>query len=140
MAEQSSGSGLKLVVVTHERKILEAQCASVSLPARLGYVTILPEHTPLISTLATGELSFKEESASPVLALAGGFFEVSDNVVTVLAESAELPDEIDTEAAALAKQEASEALKSASGTELTEARRKLEHAETRLAVAQRATD
>ncbi len=140
MADPLSGPGLKLVVVTHERKILEVHCTSVSLPASLGYVTILPEHTRIISTLAVGELSFEQEGTSRVFALSGGFFEVSENVVTVLANSVELPEEIDTEAAGVALQEAREAMGTASGSELTEARRKLEHAETRLAVAQRAAN
>ena len=140
MADLHSEPGLELVLVTHERKILEVHCTSVSLPASLGYVTILPEHTPIISTIAAGELSFEQEGTSRVLALAGGFFEVSENVVTVLANTAELPEEIDTEAAAVASREAREAMATASGSELTEARRKLEHAETRLAVAQKAAN
>ena len=135
MAEDTSRSRLRLVVVTHERKLLEQECDAVSIPASLGYVTILPQHAPLISTLAVGELSVRDGSEDKLLALAGGFFEVSEDVVTVLADSAELPEEIDIEEAKRERQAAHEAMEGAAGDELTRARRKLQHAETRIKVA-----
>ena len=135
MAEERSGSRLELVVVTHERKLLEVRCDRVSIPARLGYLTILPRHTPLISTLAIGELSFDGGGEGRVLALSGGFFEVSEDVVTVLADSAELPEDIDTEAAKQDLTEAREAMPGAEGMEVTALRHRIQHAETRLRVA-----
>ena len=49
---------LTLVIVTPESSVLEETCDSVSLPATLGYVTILPRHTPMVSTLAVGTLTW----------------------------------------------------------------------------------
>ena len=125
---------LKLVVVTPEKSVLEESCDSVSLPATLGYVTILPRHTPMVSTLAIGVLSYRQAGREASLALAGGFFEVSEDVVTVLADRAETPDRIDVEAARQALAEARASMGQLSGKELGEARRAVELAEARIAV------
>ena len=135
MADETPTGSLRLVVVTHESRLLEATCSSISLPARRGYITILPGHTALISLLAIGELTFQEGSESRSVAMAGGFFEISDGVVTVLAEAAELADQIDVEQAKSDLEEARASLSNVAGQQLTEARHRIEHAEARLRVA-----
>ena len=125
---------LHVEVVTTAKRILEADCDSVSIPGSQGYVTILPNHTPLISLLGVGTLTISGGGKDEILAIAGGFFEISDNVVKILTQIAEKPDEID---AAAAKEEAEAAhndMSGAAGNELTLARRRLQRAEARLAV------
>jgi len=126
---------LRLEVVTTEKAVLEAECDSVSIPASEGYVTILPDHTPLISLLGVGTLTLSDSGKDEILAVGGGFFEVSDNVVRLLAHVAERPDEIDVEAARQDAEVARDEMSGAAGNELTLARRRLQRAEARLAVA-----
>lgn len=135
MAEASSSSSLKLVVVTPERRVLETPCDWVSIPAYSGYVTILPKHTPLISLSAIDELVYQNGTKTAKLALAGGVFEIFENVITVLADSAEAPEEIDAEAAKKRLKEGQAAMEGAAGEDVATARRQIQHAETRLKVA-----
>jgi F-type H+-transporting ATPase subunit epsilon len=135
MADSQLGGTLTLAVVTHERTVLETECSAVSIPAVGGYVTLLPGHTPLVSTLGIGELSFQSGGAKQSLAIAGGFFEISDDRVTVLADAAERPGEIDVEQAKKDAEEARAALSSSSGQGVTDARHRIQHAEARIHVA-----
>lgn len=135
MAEASQTGSLRLVVVSHESRLLDEVCSSISLPARRGYATILPGHTALISLLGIGELSYMQGTRSHRVAIAGGFFEISDDVVTVLAETAELPNQINVAQAKSDLQAARGSLSSAAGPEVTKTRHRIEHAETRLRVA-----
>jgi F-type H+-transporting ATPase subunit epsilon len=125
---------LRLVLVTPARKVLEETADSVALPASEGYVTILPRHAPLIATLATGVLTLKSGSRSSSFAVAGGFFEVSDDRVTVLADEALAPADVDAAAARRELEEARAALGRSSGEEQERARRSIERAEAKLAI------
>ena len=126
---------LKLVVVTPEESILGEECDSASLPATLGYVTVLPRHTPMVSTLAVGVLSYQQGGTTSSIALSGGFFEVSEDVVTVLADTAERPADVDVEAARQALDEAKASMGQLSGAELSKARLTVELSQARIAVA-----
>jgi F-type H+-transporting ATPase subunit epsilon len=130
----ADGANLKLVLVTPERKVLEETCDSVSLPAAEGYVTILPRHAPLIATLGTGVLTLKSGARSSSFAIAGGFFEVSDDRITVLADEALGPSEVDAAAARRELEEGRAALGRSSGEEQERARRAIERAEAKLAI------
>ena len=125
---------LQLSVVTTAKLILEAECDSVLIPASEGYVTILPNHTPLISLVGAGTLTYSDGGKEEILAVAGGFFEVSDNAVKLLVPLAERPDEIDVEAARKEAEDARNEMSGATVTEQTLIRRKLARAEARLAV------
>lgn len=94
-------ASLKLTLVTHARKLLEVECSDVGLPGRQGDMGILPGHTALISTLRSGELSYQPAAGGPrrFVAVAPGFCEVSDDIVTVLTETAEQAEDIDAAAA-----------------------------------------
>ena len=94
---------LQLEVVTPERRLLSEQVNSVTIPGRGGEMGILPGHAPLISELQTGVLSYDEDGATFQLHVSGGFVEVNDDRVSVLAEVAERPDEIDAARARLAR-------------------------------------
>lgn len=85
---------LKLEVVTPEKKVVEAEVDSVTVPTASGEVGILPNHAPLISALKPGILSYSAKGSGDKLVVAGGFVEVSNDTVAVLADSAETADEI----------------------------------------------
>jgi F-type H+-transporting ATPase subunit epsilon len=128
---------LKLKVVTPTRTVVDSEADEVEMPGELGYLGILPGHTPLITVLKTGVLSFKNGGAERALAITAGFAEVSNDVVTVLADSADEPAEVDVAAAERERAQAEEELKTASRETLEQIRSKLELAEARLAVAKR---
>jgi F-type H+-transporting ATPase subunit epsilon len=90
---------LQLVVVTAEGESFSGEVDAVVAPGEVGEFTVLPSHARLISTLAPGVLRFDQGGESTSLALTGGFLEVADNRVTVLADAAERDDDIDLERA-----------------------------------------
>jgi len=128
---------LALKVVTPTRVAVEAEVDEVTLPGALGALGILPGHTPLLAALRIGELSYRQGMREHFLALQWGFAEVAGDVVTVLAEVAERPEEIDVEQARSDKQAAEAAMKTASGEEFEHQRAHLEAAVTRITVATR---
>ena len=104
---------LRLQVVTAERVTFDDDVDIVVAPGSMGQLGILPMHAPLLTTLAVGPLRFRQGSEETILALTGGFLEVRDNRVIVLAEAAERAEDIDTARAETARQRALTALKEA---------------------------
>jgi F-type H+-transporting ATPase subunit epsilon len=93
---------LQLQVVTPERQLVNEPVTAVEIPGRDGYLGILPDHAPLLGQLGAGVLSFSSSSVNNgdhVLAVDGGFIEVMDNHVRVLAEHAEFGHDINAEEA-----------------------------------------
>jgi F-type H+-transporting ATPase subunit epsilon len=86
---------LQLEVVTPERRVLAEAVNSVTVPGRNGEMQILPGHAALISELQTGVLVYNQGGAPQQLHVSGGFIEVNNDKVSVLAEIAERPVEID---------------------------------------------
>jgi F-type H+-transporting ATPase subunit epsilon len=126
----------QLEIVTPEKKVVDTAASEVQIPGKNGYLGILPGHAPLITELAIGEITFRTGAEEQRLALAWGFAEVLPGKVTILAETAERPAEIDVERARKAKARAEERL--ASGDPNVDVERSLEalhKAETRLEVA-----
>ena len=104
---------LELVIVTPERQLLRQQVKEVELPGADGYLGVLPGHAPLITELGIGELIYKNvPGESNFLAIIRGFAEVLPDRVSVLAETAEKPTEIDLERAKAALKRAQERLAS----------------------------
>lgn len=102
---------MQVEVVTPERKVVSRECKMVSARALDGDIGILPRHIPLVTVLAPGVVKIKGEDDVTTLAVSGGFLEVSpDSRVTILAETAELSNEIDVERARKARQRAEERL------------------------------
>jgi F-type H+-transporting ATPase subunit epsilon len=128
---------LKLVVVTPEKKVVDTTADQVELPGQLGYLGILPGHAPLISLLTTGVLSYRTGGAEKSLAISAGFVEVAGDSVSVLADLAEDPGEINVAAAEKDRSRAEEELKTASRETLDEIRTRLGLAQARLAVAKK---
>ena len=128
---------LKLEVVTPERRVLSESVDAVTLPGLGGELGILPGHTPLISQLQTGVLSYTTAGKTLQLHVSGGFIEIKDDVVSVLAEIAERPEEIDAARARLSREHTEKQLNAWSGSEqdLEEARVKLERSLVRLQLA-----
>ena len=129
----------QLEIVTPEKRVVNTAAAEeVQIPGKNGYLGILPGHAPLITELAVGEITFRENSTEQRLAVAWGFAEVLPNKVTILAESAERPSEIDVARARKAKERAEQRL--ASGDPSVEVERALDalhRADARLEVAQK---
>lgn len=90
---------LQLKVTTPERALVDEQVRSVQVPGLGGYLGVLPGHAPLFSELSIGELSYATDGGTHSLAVAGGFVEVLDDEVRVLADIAESSNEIDVERA-----------------------------------------
>lgn len=125
---------LQLEVVTPERRVLSEAVNSVTVPGRNGEMQILPGHAALISELKTGVLTYSQDGTTQQLHVSGGFVEVSDDRVSVLAEIAERPEEIDAARARLAREHTEKQLSAWSGTEedFEKARVKLERSMVRL--------
>ena len=90
---------LDLEVATPSRLVVSETVDEVVIPGSQGYFGVLPGHAPLLATLGVGELSFRKGGTVFHLALTGGFAEVRNDKVIVLAENAERPDEIDRDRA-----------------------------------------
>ena len=97
---------IKLRVVTPSRLVLDEDVDEVTAPGELGEFGVLPNHIAFLSTLVAGEMSYKQGAARHTLVIAGGYAEVLDNVMTVLAPAAEFPAEVDTARAQRAKERA----------------------------------
>jgi F-type H+-transporting ATPase subunit epsilon len=125
---------LRLEVVTPRRQLLDVEADEVRLPGELGELGVLPGHTPLLTSLGTGPLSYLDGGTATRLVVQGGFAEVLPDHVTVLAALAEARDEIDAEAARAERSAAEEELKSADAEQLDEITARLRLAETRIEV------
>ena len=108
---------IQLDVVTPERRVLAEPVDMVTVPGLGGELGILPGHTPLISQLQTGVLTYVQEGKSYPLHVSGGFVEVRDDHVSVLADVAELPEEIDSARAKLSRDKLEKQLNAWSGSE-----------------------
>jgi len=128
---------LQLEVITPERRVLAESVSMVTVPGLGGELGILPGHTALISQLQTGVLSYVQEGKTFQLHVSGGFVEVRDDNVSVLAEIAERPEEIDAARARLTRDHVEKELGSWSGTEedFEKSRAKLERSMVRLKLA-----
>ncbi len=102
---------LKVELVTPYKKVLTEEVDEITATGALGEFGVLPGHAPFLTSLKIGELSFKKDGVVSHLALNWGYFEVEDDKVTVLVETAERADEIDLERAKAALGRAEEALK-----------------------------
>ncbi len=98
---------LTLTLVTPERAILDAvTCSEVTLPGDRGELGILPSHTPLITLLGIGIVSWKDGAPGGKVAVRGGFAEIANDVVRILADAAATKETIDAAAMAREKEAA----------------------------------
>jgi len=131
---------LYLEIVTAERLVYSGPVTYVSAPGSEGRLGILPSHAALLCSLRPGELRLQPRGDDEEISIAigGGFLEVSNDRVIVLAHSAERATEIDTQRAVEARERALRRLQSReSGVDVERARAAMERAEARLRVAER---
>jgi F-type H+-transporting ATPase subunit epsilon len=131
---------LQCEIVTAERRVYAGEVAEVVAPAAEGQVAILPRHAPLLAALQPGEVRLiRPGQEDLILAVGGGFMEVRDDNVVILADSAERADEIDIERALRARQRAEQLLQQrTTDVELAKAEAALRRSLARLRVAERA--
>ena len=99
---------LTLEIVTPDKSLVRDEVDEVQVPAAEGYMGILPGHTPLLALLKVGELWYRKGSEKFYLSIAFGFVEVLPDRVTILAQLAERPEDIDRERAERARRRAEE--------------------------------
>lgn len=129
---------LQLIIVTPKEKVLDAKVREVIVPGHLGYMGFQPGHTPLVSSLTIGRVEYSDISGNwHILIIHGGFVEVRNNVVTILADDVEKPEDIDFEAVRRELREHEEMLQKASEDTFQTISRDLELAKVRSEVAER---
>jgi F-type H+-transporting ATPase subunit epsilon len=101
---------MRLLLVTPERLLLDTDVEEVYAPGVLGQFGVLPQHVNFLTALGTGELRFRQNGVDRYVAVSGGILEVLDDVVTVLADTAEFADEIDVARARAAEERLRHAL------------------------------
>jgi F-type H+-transporting ATPase subunit epsilon len=127
----------QLEIVTPEKKVVDTAATEAQIPGKNGYLGVLPGHAPLVTELAVGEITFRAGREEQRLAVAWGFAEVLPDRVTILAETAERPPEIDVERARKAKARAEQRLTSGdTSVDVERSLNALQKAETRLEVAE----
>jgi F-type H+-transporting ATPase subunit epsilon len=126
---------LRLEVVTPSRRVLESRASEVRVPGALGELGVLPGHTPLLTSLGTGEVSWVDGDTTGRLVVQGGFAEIQPDTVTVLASIAETVDEIDVETARMTLAEAQEKLKTVDADDFDEVDNLVRLAEARISAA-----
>src|SRR5512138_2702116 len=102
---------LKLSLVTPYKKVLEEDVDEITATGSLGELGLLPGHAPFLSSLKIGEFSYKIGGKVEHMAVNWGYFEIEDDKVTVLVETAEMAQDIDVERARAAEKRAEEALR-----------------------------
>jgi F-type H+-transporting ATPase subunit epsilon len=101
---------IQLEVVTPERLLVREDVQSAEIPGKTGYLGILPGHAALVAQLGTGVLGYDADGRRRNLAVSGGFIEVLDGHVRVLADVAERAEDIDLARAKAALKRAQENL------------------------------
>lgn len=124
---------LQLEVVTPERVVFSDRVDAVVVPGEKGYLGFLPEHAAMVSTLKIGILKYKKDGHYRKMAVSGGFVEISDDRVTVLADAAERAEEIDVTRARASLERARRRLREkAANIDFERARASLQRALNRL--------
>lgn len=129
-------------ILTPEKTVYQGDVDMVVAPALDGEIGILPLHAPLVTPLKIGELHIKRGDDTDYIAVAGGYLEVREDVLTVLAEDAEIASQIDVESVERAKAEAEREVAEAEAAgegapDFYEAQEHLEWALTRLNIARK---
>ena len=102
---------LTLEIVTPEKTLLETEAEYVTIPGIIGELGILPGHIPLVTALQSGVLTYKNGSSEKKLAVHFGFAEINQDKISVLANAAELAEDIDIERSKTAQTQTEEQLK-----------------------------
>ena len=103
-------ASLQLEIVTPDTKVVTVEADYVGIPGVEGEFGVMPNHIPFLSALDIGGLYYKAEGKTEFVFVAGGFAEISNNRVSILAESAELVANIDKTRAEQARERAQKRL------------------------------
>ena len=127
----------QLEIATPERLLVQEQVTEAQIPGAEGMLGILPEHAPLLSELGTGQLSYRTRDGQRSIVVSGGWLQVLQNHVRVLADRAELANEIDVARAEGSLKRAQERLNqtAAANVDVARALNAARRAEARLAAA-----
>jgi len=106
---------MQVLVATVEREVYRGEAEFLVAPGSAGELGIMPKHTPLISSLASGELRITNGDNVDEVFVSGGFIEVQPDMITVLSDSAERATDIDEAAAVEAERKARESLDTKQG-------------------------
>lgn len=99
-------------IVTPERIVLKEKIAQVSVPTKMGEITVLPNHIPLVAGLMPGVIEVvKSDGTKEIMSVSGGFLEVLKDKVVILADTAERAEEIDIRRAEEARRRAEQTIK-----------------------------
>ena len=129
---------MKMDIITAERTVFSADIELVLAPGVEGELGILPHHAGLMTILKPGELMIRKDGIETFFAISGGFMEVLDNKVTVLADAAENSEEINEERATLAMEKAQALIANKdSDVDLERALQQVRRAQVRLDVARK---
>ncbi len=125
---------LKLEVITPEQIALQDVSTSVVVPGVDGELGIWPNHAPLLAGLKPGVITYKTASGTEKLVVSGGFIEISNNVISIIAPAAEKSTEIDFARAEAAKKAGSGTPCQKEGIDIARAQAALARANARLSV------
>ena len=129
---------MKLEIITAESSIFSDDVEGLIAPGSQGELGILPQHAALMTALQSGEISIRKQEGDVYMAVSGGFLEMMDNKVVILADSAEKSEDIDENRARAAMARAEERLASASDeVDSVRATAALRRSQVRLKVSQR---
>ncbi|MEZ4705158.1 MAG: ATP synthase F1 subunit epsilon [Bdellovibrionota bacterium] len=90
-------STIDIIIVTPSKHVFEGTCLDVYVPSSKGQTGLLTEHAHLVSQLGAGVITIHQTEGDKKMALRGGFFEVSDNKVMILADQAAFATDIDVD-------------------------------------------
>ncbi len=130
-----AGNTLKLEIITPEKIALSEETTSIVVPATDGLLGIWPDHAPLLAGLKPGLVKYKTASGEKIVVVAGGFIEVANNVVSIIAPAAEMAADIDLERAQAAQKRAMERLANKEKVDVARAEAALARANARIAGA-----
>jgi F-type H+-transporting ATPase subunit epsilon len=131
---------MNLKITTPEGIIYDSEVDSVTIPTQTGEITILPNHIPLVSALAHGEIFLKKNGREEYLSVGAGFVEVNKNEITILADTAETVESLVEEEILKAKERAEHLLmekRNVSDVEYAQAAAALEREMSRLKIYRR---
>ena len=129
---------MRLDIITAEKLVYSDEVSSVVAPGSAGQLGILPNHAPLLTSLKPGELKVLKEGEESNIAVSGGFLEVLQNVVNILADTAERAEDIDFERAEAAMKRAQDKVDSSdSDMDLEKAIQALKRSQARVYVSKR---
>ena len=130
-------TSIELRIVTPDRLLVKEHVDEIQIPGSEGYFGVLPGHTPMLASLAVGEMWYRKGQEKTYLSLAYGFCEVLPDRVTILAQLAERAEDIDVTRAEEAKKRAEAQLSQAKPEEYEAARVALVKSLARLQVSSR---